>query len=84
MTIFCELAETITERFEQEMENLQDIFANYLHSNLRTFLNSSDVLYEAKTCFETLKQNNKAGNETSHSIHQVNSMVPIYSYILFK
>lgn len=57
MKIFCELAEAITERFATEMENLQDIFASYLHSNLRTFLNNSDVLQEAKLCYQNLKEN---------------------------
>lgn len=44
MNIFTEIAETITEQFSQKMENLQEIFANYLHSNLRTFLNNTEVL----------------------------------------
>jgi hypothetical protein len=57
MKIFCELAEAITERFAQEMENLQDVFASYLHSNLRTFLNNSDVLHEAKLCYQNLEEN---------------------------
>lgn len=57
MRVFCELAEAITERFAAEMENLQDIFASYLHSNLRTFLNNSDVLHEAKLCFQNLREN---------------------------
>lgn len=57
MRRFCELAEAITERFAAEMENLQDIFASYLHSNLRTFLNNSDVLHEAKLCYQNLQEN---------------------------
>ena len=65
MKIFCELAEAITERFAQEMENLQDVFASYLHSNLRTFLNNSDVLHEAKMCYQNLKENEK---ETSQEL----------------
>ena len=66
MKVFCELAEAITERFAQEMENLQDVFASYLHSNLRTFLNNSDVLYEAKMCYLNLKENDfKDENDNS-------------------
>lgn len=56
MKRFCELAEAITERFAQEMENLQDLFSRYLYSNLRTFLNNTEVLHEAKTCHEELKK----------------------------
>lgn len=52
MKRFCELAEIITERFAQEMENLQDLFSRYLYSNLRTFLNNTEVLHEAKLCHE--------------------------------
>ena len=54
MKRFCELAEIITERFAQEMENLQDLFSRYLYSNLRTFLNNTEVLHEAKMCHEEL------------------------------
>ena len=47
MKSFSELAEAITDRFAREMENLQDLFAEYLQSNLRTFLNNSEVLQRA-------------------------------------
>ena len=54
MKRFSELAEVIIERFAEEMENLQDLFATYLYSNLRTFLNNTEVLHEAKLCHEDL------------------------------
>lgn len=66
MRIFCELAETISERFSQEMENLQGVFATYLHSNLRTFLNNSEVLHEAKLCYQNLKENDFPGISNSN------------------
>ena len=56
MKRFCELAEVIIERFAEEMENLQDLFSRYLYSNLRTFLNNTEVLHEAKQCHEELKK----------------------------
>jgi hypothetical protein len=68
MKIFCELAEAITERFAQEMENLQDVFASYLHSNLRTFLNNSDVLHEAKMCYQNLKENDFTDENENSSV----------------
>ena len=71
MKVFCELAEAITERFAQEMENLQDVFASYLHSNLRTFLNNSDVLHEAKLCFQNLQENDVEVNGFGQAISEV-------------
>lgn len=37
------------------MENLQELFSLYLHSNLRTFLNSSDILLQARNHFQDYK-----------------------------
>jgi hypothetical protein len=56
MKRFSELAEIIIERFAEEMENLQDLFARYLYSNLRTFLNNTEVLHEAKLCHEEISK----------------------------
>lgn len=54
MKAFSELAEAITDRFAREMENLQDLFADYLQSNLRTFLNNSEVLQRANFYYQEL------------------------------
>lgn len=65
MKLFCELAEAIIERFNQEMENLQELFSLYLHSNLRTFLNSSDILFEARNHFLHGQANNIQKNQNN-------------------
>ena len=65
MKIFCELAETITENFALEMESLQEKFGSYLHSNLRTFLNNTEVLHEAIESENRNQTNKVAGNQVN-------------------